>query len=425
MDKFLQLLESCWTVLAQMSPYLLLGFIISGILSVLISPRLVEKHLGTGRFSSVFKASLLGVPLPLCSCGVIPVAASLRQHGASKGATTAFLISTPQTGVDSIMATWGLLGPVFAIFRPLAALLTGIVGGLLVSFTDQADNSKANATAAAQPESALESLPSQSIAAKFRAALAYAFVTLPGDISQALVIGVLISGVISTFISGPWLSDYIGNYYLTMLLMAVIGIPLYVCSTASIPIALAFIGMGVTPGAAFVFLISGPATNAAAISVIWKLLGRASAIIYLVTIFVGSMAGGLLLDLVDQKFAQAGLGNMVPACHTELSSLETGSAIFMLAIIAYAWYRSRKGPACCSACQSSVASSADLTLIVEGMSCNKCAEAVQRAILEIGGISSATVLLNEKRAYISGHAVNPEVVVDAIKGLGYSAKKVF
>lgn len=426
MEKLLQLLNACWVVLAQMSPYLILGFLISGILSVFISPRWVEKHLGTGRISSVIKATLLGVPLPLCSCGVIPVAASLRQHGASKGATTSFLISTPQTGVDSIMATWGLLGPFFALFRPLAALITGIIGGLAVSFTDPDDMVRTELPAG---ESTL-SERQLAFTEKISAALRYAFITLPGDIARALAVGVLIAGIISTFVSGGWINNYLGNYYLTMILMVAIGIPVYVCSTSSIPIALAFINMGVTPGAAFVFLISGPATNAAAISVIWKILGRASAAIYLLTIFFGSLAGGLILDLLDSRFSESGLKAVVPACHTELSNLETSSAVFMLAIILYALYKNYSTKTTCSscsavACTSAESENASLTLIVEGMSCNRCVEAVKRAILEIEGVNSATVILAEKKAHINGHAVNPEAVVNTINSLGYSAKKLF
>ncbi len=419
MEKFLQLLNACWIVLGQMSPYLILGFLISGILSVLISPRWVEKHLGTGRIGPVIKATLLGVPLPLCSCGVIPVAAALRRHGASKGATTAFLISTPQTGADSILATWGLLGPFFAVFRPLVALLTGIAGGLAVSFTDKDDavtqNGLENGKTSVDPD-----LP---LGEKLVAALKYAFITLPGEIAKALIVGVLIAGLISTFIAGDFVSQYIGNYYLTMLLMLAIGIPVYVCSTSSIPIALAFIKMGVSPGAAFVFLISGPATNAATISVLWKILGRSSAVIYLATIFFGSLAGGFALDFLDQNFSESGWLSGAMACHTELSLLEISSAIFMLITLAVSYYQTHKNQQGCSSCSSCATTpGADLTLLVDGMSCNNCAKAVKQAVLEIPGVSAVEVLIAEKKALVSGHAVNHETVIAAINSLGYSAR---
>lgn len=425
MEKLLQLINNCWIVLGQMSPYLLLGFLVSGVLSVFISPRWVEQHLGTGKAASVIKATLLGVPLPLCSCGVIPVAASLRRHGASKGATTAFLISTPQTGVDSILATWGLLGPFFAIFRPLAALMTGIFGGLMVSATDPDDMTRITTTTGSQ---AIDTA-SLTIGEKLQAALRYAFLTLPSEIARALIIGIVIAGLLSTFLSGNAIAAWIGNYHTTMLIMLAIGIPVYVCSTSSIPIALAFIKMGVSPGAAFVFLISGPATNAAAISVVWKILGRVSAVIYIATVVFGSLAGGYALDLFARRFSEAGLNAITPACHTELSMLEIGSAIFMLAVMLFSTMKSREQSGECSACSCSSGNDQSkpagesISVAVEGMSCGKCAEAVKNALLEIPGVVGANVMLAEKLAMVSGHGVNPETVVNTINSLGYTATK--
>lgn len=417
MEKAVELLQACWAVLGQMSPYLLLGFLIAGILSVMISPRWVEKHLGRGRISSVIKATLLGVPLPLCSCGVIPVAASLRRHGASKGATTAFLISTPQTGVDSMIATYGLLGPLFAVFRPLAALITGIIGGLAVTAIDE--DIKFDAPAG-NNDNGNDHL---SFPAKVKAALSYAFITLPGEISRALIVGIVIAGLISTFVSGNFISHYIGNYYITMLLMLAIGIPLYVCSTSSIPIALGFIHMGVSPGAAFVFLISGPATNAAAITVVWKILGRTSAIIYLATVMGGALAGGLAFDYLNRSFSTEGMANLMPSCHTTLSGFETFSAVFMLIVLAWSWYSSRATTGSCSSCAADqISTPANLVFHVDGMSCNNCAEAVKSAILEIPGVSAAQVILAEKKAFVTGHTVNSETVIDTVNSLGYSAR---
>lgn len=411
MQQLMTLLHACWSVLGQMSPYLILGFIISGILSVMISPKWVEKHLGGGRYSSIIKATLLGVPLPLCSCGVIPVAASLRKHGANKGATTSFLISTPQTGVDSILATYGLLGPFFAWFRPLAAFITGIIGGLIVSSVDE-DKLPGNATVEEHPEEKL------SFMQRVRAALSYGLITLPGEIARALVVGIIIAGLISTFISSDFVSQYIGNYYLTMLLMLALGIPIYVCSTSSIPIALGFMHMGVSPGAAFVFLISGPATNAAAISVVFKVLGKIAAVIYIATVMIGSIAGGLIFDYLNQNFATGILATNQPACHVELSLLETVSAILMIGILLYSWYKSRQSPTC--SCSSGEAHAPDFIIEVDGMSCGNCANAVRQTILEVDGVTSAQVLLNEKRAEIHG-TCSAEAVVQAINELGYSA----
>ena len=413
MQQLTLLLNACWSVLGQMAPYLILGFLLSGVLSVMISPRWVEKHLGGSRYGSIIKATLLGVPLPLCSCGVIPVAASLRKHGANKGATTAFLISTPQTGVDSIFATYGLLGPFFAWFRPLAALITGIIGGLLVSAVD--DNPP-------QHHEGRHELPEEKLTLpqKISSALKYGLITLPGEISRALVVGIIIAGLISTFVSSDFIGQYIGNYYLTMLLMLAIGIPIYVCSTSSIPIALGFMHMGVTPGAAFVFLISGPATNAAAISVVFNILGRTSAIIYIATILVGSLAGGFVFDYLNQTFSSTTLAHAHASSHAALGLLESASAVFLIVILLVSWYKNRNSVACCSSCQSGKTNLPALTVNVEGMSCNNCALAVQQAILEVDGVTSATVMLSEKRAEIFGNTSSAEIL-QAINELGYKA----
>jgi len=415
MEKFIELIYACWAVLGQMSPYLIFGFLISGILSVFISPKWVERHLGSSKFGSILKASILGVPLPLCSCGVIPVSASLRKSGASKGATTSFLISTPQTGIDSILATYGLLGPLFAVLRPLTALITGVVGGMLVSLLD--DDSSSTQASQASDENDKET---SNFLVKVFSALKYGFITLPSEISKALLIGILIAGTISTFMSADFIGQYLDNYYLTMLLMLLIGIPVYVCSTASIPVALGFLHLGVSPGAAFVFLISGPATNAAAITVLWNVLGKKSAIIYLSTVFAGSLLSGFLLD-----YLQRGLNiaqQLTHACHTTLSTIESGSAVFMSIIILYSMsgkFSGRKD--CDSCCSSSSDNPPDLTLTIEGMTCGNCANAVLRAINETPGVTSARVILATRKAFVHGTGISREELVKAVTSLGYKA----
>ena len=210
-----------------------------------------------------------------------------------------------------------------------------------------------------------------------------------------------------------------GGTLLTMLLMLAIGIPIYVCSTSSIPIALGFMHMGVSPGAAFVFLISGPATNAAAISVVFKVLGRVSATIYILTVMIGSLAGGLIFDYLDQSFSIGLMSVSPPACHVELSLLETISAILMLMIPTYSFYRNRVTAGCAS-CHSDVAAPPDLVVNVDGMSCGNCANAVRNAIMEIDGIGDVQVRLSEKRAEIYGKC-SAELVLQTVNDLGYTA----
>ncbi|HYW78957.1 MAG TPA: permease, partial [Thermoguttaceae bacterium] len=189
-------LWEAWFVLGEMSVYLLFGFLMAGVLSVCISPALVERHLGRGGLWPVLKASLFGVPLPLCSCSVIPVSASIRRHGASRGATTAFLLSTPQTGVDSIAITYALLGPVFAVFRPIAAFATGLFGGYLVQLVDDRDeaNPSNSSTENTCAEPCCSGTGSRGVVGR---ALRYGLVTLPRDLGPALLLGVLIAGAMA------------------------------------------------------------------------------------------------------------------------------------------------------------------------------------------------------------------------------------
>jgi uncharacterized membrane protein YraQ (UPF0718 family) len=284
---------ACWTTLLEMAPYLLFGFFIAGMLSVFISPKLIERHLGGTGIWPVFKASLFGVPLPLCSCGVIPVATSLRKHGSSKGATTAFLLSTPQTGVDSIMATFSLLGPVFAIFRPLAAFITGLIGGSIVNMTEVPDTSDAKV------EDCLDECCAPTIdRSKLTRIFHYGFIVLPKDIAKPFFVGLLIAGTIAAFIPEGFFASALGSGFLAMFVMMLLGIPMYVCATASIPVAAAMMMKGVTPGAALVFLLTGPATNAATIATLWKILGKRTTVIYIAVVAATALAAGLTLDHV-------------------------------------------------------------------------------------------------------------------------------
>ncbi|GAG17782.1 unnamed protein product, partial [marine sediment metagenome] len=256
-----------------------LGFLVAGALSVCVSPAWVERHLGGRGLGPVLKASLLGVPLPLCSCGVIPVSASIHRHGASRAATTSFLLSTPQTGVDSIAVTYALLGPVFAVFRPVAALLTGFIGGGLVQLLG--DPGRTNGTNKVEPPTCTDSCcTGHRDENMFLRILRYGFVTLPRDIGLALLLGILVAGAMAALVPQDSLNAYIGGGLLSILLLMAAGVPVYVCATASVPIAAGFMHMGASPGAALAFLIAGPATNAATFTTIWKVLGQRTAILY-------------------------------------------------------------------------------------------------------------------------------------------------
>lgn len=435
MDWILAFASASWAVFGAMAPYLLLGFAVAGLLSVVISPEWVERHLGGNGLGQVFKASLFGVPLPLCSCGVIPVAASLRRHGASKGATTAFLLSTPQTGVDSIAVTFGLLGPFLAVVRPVAALITGVFGGGLVQAFNgdgvkvDGDNKDDLVGSSCSSDCCDDDKPKNQ--PKIVEALHYGLVVLPRDIGKALILGVAISGLIAAFIAPQALESYLGGGLWPMLAAMVIGIPLYVCATASTPIALGLIHAGLSPGAALVFLISGPATNSAALTTLWKVLGRRAALLYLLTVAVASLATGLA---VDGLISAGGLPEsaLVPAAtsiadqgahaHHEggraMSWFETASAFVLLAVLINA-LRPRRRSNGVEAMAMDNERVVDLK--VDGMRCNGCVTSVQRALSEISGVTEAEVRLDEGRALIRGNGVEVQELIEAVASLGFEA----
>jgi uncharacterized membrane protein YraQ (UPF0718 family) len=304
MDTVLNILREIWLVTVAMAPYLLFGFLMAGVLSVLVSKEFVRKHLGGRGWTGSVKAALVGVPMPICSCGVIPLAASLRKHGASRGATASFLASTPQTGIDSLMITYALLGWVFAVFRAVAAFLSGILCGTAVAAISPSERD-AREACADEGCTAKEKPVLQRI-------LSYGFITLPRDIAKAMVIGIILSGVISGLIPDNFFADSIGDSPWAMLIMLVIGIPLYVCSSASVPIALAFIKAGISPGAALVFLITGPATNAATLTTLWQIIGRRQLAVFLAVLALSAVGAGIVMN----GFTPA-LGVLEQVCHTE------------------------------------------------------------------------------------------------------------
>ncbi len=285
-------LRDFWAVLAEMAPYLLFGFLVAGILSVLVTQQMVERHLGGRGMWPLVKASIFGVPLPMCSCGVIPVSMSLYRHGAGKGSTISFLLSTPQTGVDSILVTLSLLGPLFAVFRPLAAFVTGIFGGGAVSLFGGGEAEDAGTVAECNDPCC------QSGQNSIVRGLRYGFVSLPADIGRDLLIGLLLAAGISAVIPEGFFAEYLGTGVFSMVVMMALGVPVYVCATASIPIAAAMMLRGLTPGAAIVFLMTGPATNAASVVMIWRAMGTRTLVTYLVSVAICSLASGLLFDYI-------------------------------------------------------------------------------------------------------------------------------
>ena len=312
-----------WHMVAEMAPYLIFGFAIAGLLHVLIRKEQVQRLLGKPGLGAVFNACLIGVPMPLCSCSVIPVAAALHKSGASRGATAAFLSSTPQTGVDSMLATYSLMGGLFATVRVIVALVSGIVTGFLIELfcnNRVEDNAPPSSPASSlsptltpNPQLTPSKITSMSMIktpqvsalkpqlpspqpSRLSTALRYGFINLPADLAVALLVGLALAGLITTLLPPDLISGPISTGPLAFLLATVISLPLYICATASIPMAYALMAAGLSPGAALIFLIAGPATNTATVISLWKMLGHKATLIYLGSLIVIAWIAGWLLN---------------------------------------------------------------------------------------------------------------------------------
>lgn len=416
MDFAANIFEGIVGTFLQMSPYLLFGFAVAGILSVFISKEMVERHMGGRGLGPVLKATLLGIPLPLCSCGVIPVAASLRKHGASRGATLSFLMSTPQTGVDSIAVTHGMLGPALAVFRPLVALVSGVIGGWLVDTTDGREGTKPEAT---PPPCQDECCAPTKKTHWLVRAMDFAFAVLPRDIAKPLLLGVVVAGAIAGLVPDDFFASTVGTGLGAMVVMMLIGIPLYVCATASVPIAAALILKGVSPGAALVFLITGPATNAAALMTLWKILGKKATFIYLGTVALTALAAGLLFD----QIALAGI--VAPPCHGDASMLPRGveltSAFVLAGVLAWALLPRRRRPESRS---DAAASQPGVVLKVTGMTCSHCVETATRTLQAGAGVRSVHVDLSTATATVFGASLDIPALQRSLESLGFSSRIV-
>ena len=336
------ILHAAWTLLEESSLYILLGLAIGGLLKVFLSPDFVAAHLGRGRFASVFKAALLGVPIPLCSCGVLPAAVQLKRQGANSGATTAFLISTPESGVDSIAVSWALLDPLMTVARPVAAFLSALAAGItenLFSFKEKSlappPLPMATAPAGACSDSACgcsHDVKKEGLPARIGQGLRYAATDIWGDLAGWFFIGIAVAACITVLVPDDLISRHLGGGIGAMLLMLVIGVPMYVCATASTPIAAALILKGVSPGAALVFMLAGPATNVAALVVLLRILGKRGLAVYLGSIAVVSVLCGLALDALYLSLglsAVATIGEVAETMPDWLMLIATGLLLLL------------------------------------------------------------------------------------------------
>lgn len=472
MEQIWHIVEQIWDLLNEMSPYLLLGFLLAGLMHVFVPGSLYSRFLAKGNFRSVLYAALFGIPLPLCSCGVIPTAMSLRREGASKGAAVSFLIATPQTGVDSIIATFSLMGLPFAIVRPIAALLTAVFGGHMVNVATRKEEQAVAGVEAKVEEGETcgeahchchEKPEGEGFFCKLKAALQYAFVEMMEDIGKWLVVGLVVAGLITILVPDSFFSIFQGNTFLSMLLVLCIAVPMYICATGSIPIAVALMMKGLTPGSALVLLMAGPACNVASILVINKVLGRRTLVTYLASIITGSILFGVIIDqfLPAEWFLPTASLVTSDCCHEHAASWwSIASTVLLILLLIHAlWNRFCGHSACtchchdeegkegchchdeerhckdgechchecdddddddCCHCGEDARSEATprIAFTIKGMNCNHCRANAEKVLLSLPGVSEVTVDLASGRAEVVGHTTIDEAR-QALASLGF------
>ena len=400
-------------VTGAMSPYLLLGFLIAGVLHVFVPKRFYARYLSRDNKLSVLWAALLGIPLPLCSCGVIPTAVGLKNEGASKGAVASFLIATPQTGIDSILATFSLMGLGFAVVRPVAALVTGLCGGLLVTKLVREDT--------ATDHSSLVTGHSEKGNRLFRV-LKYAYFDMIQDIGLRLLIGLLLAAMIGIAVPDEFFLTFGSQPLLQMLVILLIAVPMYICSTGSIPVAAALMMKGLSPGAALVMLMAGPAVNIASILVVRKSMGNRFTWIYLLTIVVFSVLFGLLVNAL-------GIGaDLAPACgevhgaccptdtltHSHIDTFRLVCSVLLASFIIFALTmkflsKFKKQEAVDGTCVYGV----------EGMHCNHCKAAMEAAAKKVKGVTSAEASPAANTLVVTGSPAEDDIR-KAVESAGFT-----
>lgn len=405
--------DSLLYMLNEMSPYILLGFFIAGLLHAFVSREMFARHLSGNSLATVVKAALIGVPLPLCSCGVLPTAIAMRRNGASRAASSAFLISTPQTGVDSIAATWSLLGPAFAVLRPVAALVTAVFGGVAVGTTER--DSSGSGSCSVAPDAA-EERPA-TFAGKVVASLRYGFVDLVSSIGLWLTVGLIIAALITVYVPADFFSILGNKPIVSMVIALIVAVPMYVCATGSIPIALSLILKGLSPGTAFVLLMAGPAANFASFTLISREMGRRAATVYLGSIIVGAMAMGLAIDYLMPAhwFAIGHDSAMHGACHHEFSTFSTLCSGILVALLLYSLIRRFYNP------KTNNHTEMTQEYIITGMNCPHCQNAVRKAIAAVEGVDMVEVDLHAGLATVDG-AVDHSAVIEAVHAAGFEAR---
>lgn len=435
MDYVMGIVDAVMGLVNEMSPYLLLGFLLAGVMHAFIPDGWYAKYLSGNTMRSVINAAVFGVPLPLCSCGVIPTAMSLRREGASKGAVVSFLIATPQTGVDSIFATYSLMGLPFAVVRPIVALFTAIIGGTFVNMGENGEIDEAN-TNKHDAKKEWSERKGLSFGDRCVEALKFGFVEMMEDIGKWLVVGLIVAGLITVLVPDSFFAIFKDNTLLSMLLVLCVSVPMYICATGSIPIAVALMMKGLTPGAALVMLMAGPACNVASILIINKVLGRRTLILYLLAIVSGAIAFGFGIDyLLPREWFTDSIISAHACCHDVAGWFEwacTGLLILLLLNVLRMKLMHKSACHCgcghddhCHChCEDACGCDEDAcethTYKVRGMTCNHCRANAEKAIRSVHGVEEVTVDLQSGVATVVGDDINDEDVRRAVESIGFS-----
>lgn len=406
-------------IINEMSPFLLLGFLLAGIMHSFIPSRAYGRFLSHNDFRSVFNAAIFGIPLPLCSCGVLPTAMSLRKEGASKGAVTSFLVATPQTGIDSIIATYSLMGLPFALTRPIAALTTSLFAGQLVNVLDNTTDTNDKGTQHLEKEHATHGTSNKKpFLQRCKEALEYAFVEMMSDIGKWLVIGLVAAGLITVLVPDSFFEVFSNNSLLSMLLVLCLSIPMYICATGSIPIAVALMLKGLTPGAALVLLMAGPAANIASMLLIKKSLGTRTMLIYVASIIIGAMAFGLGIDyLLPREWFTSSLVATTDCCNEHTHVFNWLCSILLAILLINAWLRNRGHKHHHTA--ETTAENNISVFHIEGMNCNHCRMNAEKALRNVDGVTDVTVDLATNEARITGNP-NVDALRKALDEIGFT-----
>ena len=443
------------TLFSEMAPFLLLGFLLAGILHVWVPNHLYVPKISKTNFKSVLWSALFGIPLPICSCGVIPTSIALRKEGASKGASVSFLISTPATGVDSILATYSLLGGPFAILRPVAAFVTAMLGGLFTNVVTKNEPETGVAVVGETHEPHHEhehcdcdgdhcscgqdhdeDHSKKSFVQKVRETLEYGFVNMIGDVSKWLIIGLLLGALIAAFVPDDFFLFLHEYPLLCMVVVLVLAMPMYTCATGSIPLALALVEKGITPGAALVLLMAGPATSFASMLVVGKAFGKRTLAAYLTSIALGALFFGFIIDTF---FMDTFLASMLPhasaECHGHgaLGVLDYICAGLFALLIVYAKFAHKgcgghdehhhhEGECHCNGHHHEHEEPVVVTYRVLGMSCSHCKACVEKATLRLDGVLSAEADVASKELRVQWHGdddVDETALKNAVEEAGF------